>query len=248
MANESSAPRTNGQRNRAAFLRQLRGIFYNFHRDGLKESLERVASIRRELSDHNLLIEPRVAHPVCFDCHFRYLEVYDKCSPDISMDNWTQDLLLWGMDCSTIDDMKEAIENGVDPVTQGPYCYGCRKTLPYWEDEDATCFVITESLRDYIGFEARPIKGRVPKYLKKLVLEVYGRQCFNCGTSRREDRITIDHIHPRNSGGTADLYNLQPLCKNCNNAKDDHGPRVNHLVLHFPLRPIPSDAYEGKMW
>lgn len=46
-------------------------------------------------------------------------------------------------------------------------------------------------------------------------------QCRNCGGWFKKSEIDIDHIIPRNKGGTDDLWNLQPMCKHCNRSKSD---------------------------
>lgn len=47
------------------------------------------------------------------------------------------------------------------------------------------------------------------------------QQCRNCGGWFKKSEIDIDHIIPRNKGGTDDLWNLQPMCKHCNRSKSD---------------------------
>lgn len=46
-------------------------------------------------------------------------------------------------------------------------------------------------------------------------------RCHNCGGYFKKSEIDIDHIIPRNKGGTDDLWNLQPMCKHCNRSKSD---------------------------
>jgi 5-methylcytosine-specific restriction endonuclease McrA len=46
-------------------------------------------------------------------------------------------------------------------------------------------------------------------------------RCTCCGKKFRKEDIDIDHIVPRNRGGTDELLNLQPLCKHCNRSKQD---------------------------
>lgn len=46
-------------------------------------------------------------------------------------------------------------------------------------------------------------------------------RCRNCGKLFKKQDIDIDHIIPRNKGGTDDLWNLQPMCKHCNRSKSD---------------------------
>jgi 5-methylcytosine-specific restriction endonuclease McrA len=46
--------------------------------------------------------------------------------------------------------------------------------------------------------------------------ELYGNRCLACGESKP---LTVDHVIPRFKGGTNDISNLQPLCRNCNSRK-----------------------------
>lgn len=46
-------------------------------------------------------------------------------------------------------------------------------------------------------------------------------RCEACGVSASERRLDIDHILPRNKGGTNDFENLQALCYLCNSQKRD---------------------------
>lgn len=46
-------------------------------------------------------------------------------------------------------------------------------------------------------------------------------RCLNCGISAEHKALEVDHIVPRNLGGSDDLHNLQALCYSCNSAKRD---------------------------
>ena len=46
-------------------------------------------------------------------------------------------------------------------------------------------------------------------------------RCELCGTSAEDKALEVDHIVPRNQGGTDDLSNLQALCYSCNAMKRD---------------------------
>lgn len=47
---------------------------------------------------------------------------------------------------------------------------------------------------------------------REKVFEIYGRKCFLCGST---EEINVHHKIPRNQGGTNDITNLLPLCRNC---------------------------------
>lgn len=54
--------------------------------------------------------------------------------------------------------------------------------------------------------------------------EVFKRakfRCELCGCSAEEKALEVDHIIPRNKGGTDDIENLQALCYSCNAMKRD---------------------------
>ena len=44
-----------------------------------------------------------------------------------------------------------------------------------------------------------------------------GNQCVRCGRIKCE--LTVDHILPLSKGGTNWIWNIQPLCRPCNNQK-----------------------------
>lgn len=58
----------------------------------------------------------------------------------------------------------------------------------------------------------------------------------------------MDHIVAVSRGGVTEVANLQPLCEPCNQEKADRGVEVIEITLTFPLRPPPSDAFEGIFW
>ena len=46
-------------------------------------------------------------------------------------------------------------------------------------------------------------------------------RCLACGISAEHKALEVDHILPRNQGGSDELHNLQALCYSCNSAKRD---------------------------
>lgn len=45
--------------------------------------------------------------------------------------------------------------------------------------------------------------------------------CVRCGKKLRKGYVDIDHIIPRNRGGSDNLNNLQCMCRHCNRSKQD---------------------------
>ncbi len=120
--------------------------------------------------------------------------------------------------------------------------------MPYWEDEESACYCVEVPLSEYISHQSEEKATSVGKNLRQTILEVYGVTCFGCDKSLKETEVTIDHIVPKSKGGKADMFNLQPLCESCNQEKANQVPFEKNIVLHFPLRPMPGDSYEGLVW
>lgn len=63
--------------------------------------------------------------------------------------------------------------------------------------------------------------GYVSGTLRYEVLKSAKFRCELCGISAEEKSLEVDHIIPRNHGGTDDPSNLQALCYSCNSMKRD---------------------------
>jgi ATP adenylyltransferase len=63
--------------------------------------------------------------------------------------------------------------------------------------------------------------GYVPGTLRYEVLKRARFRCELCGVSAEQRALEVDHILPRNRGGSDDLSNLQALCYSCNATKRD---------------------------
>ncbi len=64
-------------------------------------------------------------------------------------------------------------------------------------------------------------KGAVSGTLKYEVLKRARFRCELCGVMDAEKALEVDHIVPRNHGGSDDISNLQALCYSCNAMKRD---------------------------
>jgi 5-methylcytosine-specific restriction endonuclease McrA len=54
------------------------------------------------------------------------------------------------------------------------------------------------------------------KINRQAVLEKYDNHCAYCGNVITVDKMEVDHIWPKNRGGTDDIENLNPACHTCN--------------------------------
>ena len=63
--------------------------------------------------------------------------------------------------------------------------------------------------------------GYISGSIKYEVLKRAKSRCESCGISNREKALEVDHIIPRNHGGTNEISNLQALCYSCNAMKRD---------------------------
>jgi diadenosine tetraphosphate (Ap4A) HIT family hydrolase/5-methylcytosine-specific restriction endonuclease McrA len=74
---------------------------------------------------------------------------------------------------------------------------------------------------DAIWEHRRGAAGYISGTLKYEVLKAAKFHCELCGVAADERALEVDHITPRNKGGTDELSNLQALCYSCNAMKRD---------------------------
>lgn len=67
----------------------------------------------------------------------------------------------------------------------------------------------------------RKSAGYISGTIRYEVLKRARFRCELCGISADEKALEVDHILPRNKGGSDELYNLQALCYSCNAMKRD---------------------------
>lgn len=122
-------------------------------------------------------------------------------------------------------------------------CALCQEDL----SEETMLYVTERTFQDCFCLEDAS-KG-IPKFLRKHILDFYGRSCFACGTALNAATLSIVHIIPRSKGGDDRPTNFQALCVSCNTErKKDADAKTAHIFLDFLTRPASSDAYDGLIW
>jgi 5-methylcytosine-specific restriction endonuclease McrA len=71
-------------------------------------------------------------------------------------------------------------------------------------------------MSDPVSLTAAPKLSKVKTRL--IILKKYGGKCAYCGVDLAKG-WNVDHITPQVFGGTNDLENLNPSCRDCNNYK-----------------------------
>ena len=74
---------------------------------------------------------------------------------------------------------------------------------------------------DKVWEHRKKSSGYVSGTLRYEILKRAKFRCELCGISAEQKALEVDHIVPRNSGGTDDESNLQSLCYSCNAMKRD---------------------------
>lgn len=78
-----------------------------------------------------------------------------------------------------------------------------------------------EERGDSIWSHRRKSDGYISGTVRYEVLKRARARCELCGISHTEKALEVDHIVPRNCGGSDDISNLQALCYSCNAMKRD---------------------------
>lgn len=67
----------------------------------------------------------------------------------------------------------------------------------------------------------KPKRNPISQSLRHEVFKRDDYKCVECGATKEDTRLHIDHILPVSQGGTDELSNLQTLCETCNLAKSN---------------------------
>jgi diadenosine tetraphosphate (Ap4A) HIT family hydrolase/5-methylcytosine-specific restriction endonuclease McrA len=79
--------------------------------------------------------------------------------------------------------------------------------------------------------------GYVSGTIRYEVFKRAGTRCEACGISNEDKALEVDHIIPRNKGGTDDVSNFQALCYSCNAMKRDRDDTdFSAMALHYKDR------------
>jgi ATP adenylyltransferase len=74
---------------------------------------------------------------------------------------------------------------------------------------------------DKIWAHRKSSSGYIPGTLRYEVLKRAKYRCELCGISAEQKALEVDHILPKNHGGSDEPHNLQALCYSCNATKRD---------------------------
>lgn len=66
-----------------------------------------------------------------------------------------------------------------------------------------------------------PQRKPITKSIRHEVFVRDGYKCVECGATKEDTRLHVDHIIPVSQGGTDELSNFQTLCEACNLAKSN---------------------------
>lgn len=215
------------------------GLWKALEEDRLRDIL---VALREARSEPMVRPVAEVLVPQCETCYaneHRHSS-RDWRPADIFPDTWREDLQWLG-----------ASKDEIQRFEQSGFSVHCCHDFGY-SSENVYAKSISFGLyfSKLVSTESRLRKRRPEKWMRLLVFDVYGKKCVGCGQT---EELTIDHIQPFNPPDGAELgltllTNLEPLCFDCNQKKDNTVPEEELITLHFPLLPPPSDAWEGPAW
>ena len=103
------------------------------------------------------------------------------------------------------------------------YCPKCHKTY-----ENLKAKFCTNCATELITREKRK---PIPRELRHKIFVRDGYRCRECGKSKDETSLEIDHIYPLSKGGTTTEDNLWTLCRDCNQDKRDNIWQDNKIEI-----------------
>lgn len=90
----------------------------------------------------------------------------------------------------------------------------------------------------------------IPRKLRHEVFKRDGYKCCECGATKDETSLEIDHIVPVSRGGTNDIDNLQTLCRECNRMKHTDewiGGKTDFEVTQKKLLELEKQIQDAKI-
>ncbi len=170
---------------------------------------------RRNLCSHTDALRIEFPTILCEGCFSAKVDgvFWSYRGPDVLPESWESDLA--GI---LDDDLAHSIIQDED----APRCQQCRCNL-----HGMALYIETTELSERLGVSDETSAIEPSRKLRAEVLRFYGKRCCACGSDRA---LEIDHIVPKSRGGLAAFQNLQPLCRQCNNAKADREPQSIVLV------------------
>lgn len=104
-------------------------------------------------------------------------------------------------------------------------CTECRISLSklsnYKQDSHIELYKLKNGFISDLKITQLPKFGRViiSGSIRHFILSKSGYRCIECGATKDETTLHIDHIKPISKGGSNELDNLQVLCRKCNLSK-----------------------------
>ena len=89
------------------------------------------------------------------------------------------------------------------------------------EDCEVRLAEFLQKQSDSVFDHRRKSSGSISGNVRYQVLSQAKYHCELCGISADQKALDVDHIVPRNKGGSDDISNLQALCYSCNRMKRD---------------------------
>jgi len=93
------------------------------------------------------------------------------------------------------------------------------RLLSAYCDQRLAEYLIKQGDRPF--YHRKKSSGYIPGSIKYEVLKRAKSRCELCGVNNKDKALEVDHIIPRNKGGSDEIGNLQALCYSCNAMKRD---------------------------
>lgn len=208
---------------------------------------------RKRFRDSQLLLEPVVLKPICWECSDQFGRSATKKGREITLvlpaKTTPRQLRIYDRSNSVLHMWKPK-----EPPPEwwlGFNCDSCSEAIEV-DDCEGVVAVTEEPFAEYFGLPLdapKKLRGKAKKEMQARLSELDSCRCFECRKRLRVGKnFTLDHIQPQSLGGQAFAINLQPFCYRCQREKKDLPAKTVTVALDMLLRPPPSDSYEGSIW